>query len=278
MRHHGSSAFGARVVLAPMIILLLGLAPPGAYAQLTPGSPAPSCERLASASLPNTAIAAAQLVAAGAFTPPGTAGNAPQAAFADLPAFRRVVATARSLDSDVKFEERMSMSLSRVAGALCIASLFWGDAAAQQAPTLTGQDHADIQALVARYQTALSTCASQEYASLFVPDGVFISDDFRGKRHREMYGPNGGKLVGRAKLAELVDTEDFCLDKTRKRASGPGTPPNVAIVPAPGGARGTIELANNGRYEDEYVKTSEGWRFKVRRVIMPTRPVGGGEK
>jgi SnoaL-like domain len=163
-------------------------------------------------------------------------------------------------------------------GALCVASLFWSAAAAQQASTVTEQDRADIQALVARYQTALSTCASQEYASLFVPDGVFISDDFRGKRHREMYGPDGGRLVGRAKLAELVDTEDFCLDKSRKRAPGPSTPPKVAIVPAPGGARGTIELANNGRYEDEYVKTSDGWRFKVRRVVMPTRPAGGGEK
>jgi hypothetical protein len=172
----------------------------------------------------------------------------------------------------------MSMSLSRVAGVLCVVSLLSSAAAALQTSTLTAQDREDIQALVARYQAALSSCASQEYASLFVPDGVFISDDFRGKRHREMYGPNGGKLVGRAKLAELVDTEDFCLDKSRKRASSSSTPPHVAIVPAPGGARGTIQLANNGRYEDEYVKTPEGWRFKVRRVVMPTPTGAGGEK
>jgi hypothetical protein len=163
------------------------------------------------------------------------------------------------------------MSLSRVV-VLCVASLLCGAVVdARQASTLTAQDRADIQELVARYQRALSTCASQEYASLFVPDGVFISDDFRGKRHREMYGPNGGKLVGRAKLAELVDTEDFCIDKSQRRASSSGTPPPVVIVPAPGGAKGTIELANSGRYEDEYVKTSDGWRFKVRRVVMPTR-------
>jgi hypothetical protein len=170
------------------------------------------------------------------------------------------------------------MSLFKVTGALIVASLFCSVAAAQQASTLTAQDRADIQALVTKYQVALSTCASQEYASLFVPDGVFISDDFRGKRHREMYGPNGGKLVGRAKLAELVDTEEFCLDKSQRRASGPSAPPNVVIAPAPGGAKGTIELANNGRYEDEYVKTSEGWRFKVRKVVMPPRPAAGGEK
>ena len=113
---------------------------------------------------------------------------------------------------------------------------------ARQGPTLTAQDRAEIQELVARYQTALTTCASQEYASLFVPDGVFISDDFRGKRHRELYGPNGGTLVGRAKLAELVDTEDFCIDKSQRRASSAATAPAVVIVPAPGGAKGTVQL------------------------------------
>ena len=140
---------------------------------------------------------------------------------------------------------------------------------ARQGPTLTAQDRAEIQELVARYQTALTTCASQEYASLFVPDGVFISDDFRGKRHRELYGPNGGTLVGRAKLAELVDTEDFCIDKSQRRASSAATAPAVVIVPAPGGAKGTVQLPDKGRYEDEYVKTSDGWRFKVRKVVMP---------
>jgi len=152
----------------------------------------------------------------------------------------------------------------------CLALLACGTLiSARQGPTLTAQDRAEIQELVARYQRALTTCASQEYASLFVPDGVFISDDFRGKRHREMYGPNGGKLVGRAQLAELVDTEDFCIDKSQQRASSSGTPVPVVIVPAPGGAKGTIRLPNKGRYEDEYVKTSDGWRFKVRKVIMP---------
>ena len=134
---------------------------------------------------------------------------------------------------------------------------------------LTGQDRADIQELVANYARALSSCASREYASLFVSDGVFISDDFRGTRHRAMYGPNGGKLVGRAQLAELVETEDFCLDKSTTRAARPVTTPNVVIIPTADGATGTIALANDGRYEDEYLKTPEGWRFKTRKVVMP---------
>jgi hypothetical protein len=168
-----------------------------------------------------------------------------------------------------RFTKGTSMPPSRLTATCLALSLCSAVVSARQGSTLTAQDRAEIQELVARYQSALTTCASQEYASLFVPDGVFISDDFRGKRHREMYGPNGGKLVGRAKLAELVDTEDFCIDKSQRRASSSGTPPPVVLVPAPGGARGTIELANNGRYEDEYVRTSNGWRFKVRKVVMP---------
>ena len=159
--------------------------------------------------------------------------------------------------------------------AICVASLVWGSvlAAQQAAPArqLSAQDRADIQQLVARYARALSSCASQEYASLFVEDGVFISDDFRGARHRAMYGPNGGTLVGRAKLAELVETEEFCLDKSEDRSSrAPRTVPMVVIEPTAQGAKGTIALANNGRYEDEYVQTPEGWRFKSRKVVMPT--------
>jgi hypothetical protein len=171
----------------------------------------------------------------------------------------------------------MVMSMSRTV-AVCVAVLVSSAVVgARQASTLTAQDRADIQELVAKYQRALSTCASEEYASLFVPDGVFISDDFRGKKHREMYGPNGGKLVGRAKLAELVATEDFCIEKTQRKGSA-NTPPSVAIEPMPGGAKGTIQLANKGRYEDEYVKTSEGWRFKVRKVVMPPLTSSQGER
>ena len=166
------------------------------------------------------------------------------------------------------------MSNSKLS-AMCIASLVWGTVLAAQQAThvneLSTQDRAEIQELVARYARALSSCASQEYASLFVEDGMFVSDDFRGTRHRAMYGPNGGTLVGRAKLAELVETEDFCLDKSQDRTTrAPRTTPKVAIEPTAQGAKGTIPLANNGRYEDEYVKTPDGWRFKSRRVVMPT--------
>src|SRR6185295_7070907 len=57
---------------APMrsvLVLMVLLAPETATAQNTPPTPA-ACERLASLSLPNTAITEARMVAAGAFTAP----------------------------------------------------------------------------------------------------------------------------------------------------------------------------------------------------------------
>ena len=68
-----------------------------------PQAAATPCEKLASLALPNTTITEAQLVQAGAFTPPGAAADG--RAFATLPAFCRVAATLKpSSDSDIKIE------------------------------------------------------------------------------------------------------------------------------------------------------------------------------
>ena len=64
---------------------------------------ADKCAALASASLPDTTIVSAQLVPAGAFTPPGQGTQAPRP-IENLPAFCRVVATMRPVPDDVAME------------------------------------------------------------------------------------------------------------------------------------------------------------------------------
>ena len=171
----------------------------------------------------------------------------------------------------------MGKTLLAAAVVLCVS---WTAGHAQSAAksgraALSADDRAGIEALVAHYARALATCSSREYSELFTPDGVFMSDDFRGGKHRELYGKSA-KLVGRAKLAELVETEEFCLDpKTRaaRVASGGGNaarpPANLMLDATAEGAKGTIPLGSGGRYEDLYVKTQEGWRFASRSVFMP---------
>jgi hypothetical protein len=167
-----------------------------------------------------------------------------------------------------------------VKGLLALAALVGGVAIAPvtaQAP-LTAQDRADIQDLVARYARALGTCAAEEYADLFAPGGGYFFSSIRGEvRTRETLillvqserqcnppGPNAGSAnAGAAAGANAAG------GRGNAAAAGPRPVPTAVIEPSPEGARGTASLGNAGGYEDVYVKTPKGWRFKARSVITP---------
>jgi hypothetical protein len=151
---------------------------------------------------------------------------------------------------------------------------------------LTGTDYAEIQQLSARYGQAIDSCADNgyEYARLYAPDGVFVDMWSEGAIKQ-----GGTRWQGREKLREIAAGANF---------GGPGcTSPrfngsvshlilNLVITPSPDGAKGNsylVELGGQnptsvqrlGNYEDVYVKTPEGWRFKSRthtRAPNGTRP------
>jgi hypothetical protein len=156
-----------------------------------------------------------------------------------------------------------------VAGAVSVVALVAPVAWGQQkitGGTLTAADYVEIQQLVARYAYAVDTHADNgnAYADLFAPDGVF-----------------GGKTTGRDALAKLALS-------TQADRGGPSYTrhylTNVIISPTPEGARGSNYLVaidvseggkpssviHGGRYDDVYVKTAEGWRFKSRQ-LHPSR-------
>jgi hypothetical protein len=128
-----------------------------------------------------------------------------------------------------------------------------------KALTLTTDDYIEIQQLVSRYGFALDTGADNgyQYADLFMPDGTF------------------GRAKGRDQLAALA-RGGRRNEKFVRNFSG------LAIITAsPEGATGIqyaqaidfwddargILLDHFGRYEDVYVKTPQGWRFKSRTFI-----------
>jgi hypothetical protein len=150
-------------------------------------------------------------------------------------------------------------------------------AQSKAAKPLTALDHIEIQRLLAKYAFALDTCANHanDYADLYTPDGVFVN------------GHNGERFEGRARLIVA--------------AGGPGcethpplnpryhTTENVVIEASPEGATGKSYLVypglrgehsdpdHNGYvggYQDVYVKTAKGWRFKSRIHVFPPQIPG----
>ena len=130
--------------------------------------------------------------------------------------------------------------------------------------SLTPQDYIDIQHLVSNYPYALdgNTDNGATYADLFGPGAVF------GRPRTE----------GRDNLAALANTQPRGANYVRHFIT------NHVIEPSPGGAIGReyaviIDIGENGnpgrialggRYDDEYVKTPQGWKFK-NRTFTPSR-------
>lgn len=126
---------------------------------------------------------------------------------------------------------------------------------AQINTSLTDHDRAEIQALSVTYLRALLGCAAEEYADLFATPGGYFGSPVRGE------------VRDRASLMEMVRSYDRCDAPAPTAQAGP-PPPAGLIEPAPEGARARIPYsANGGYYDDVYVRTPAGWRFKSRNVI-----------
>jgi hypothetical protein len=133
---------------------------------------------------------------------------------------------------------------------------------AAKVATLSPQDYIDIQQLVSSYPYGLdgNTDNGESYAKLFAPGAVF------GRPRTE----------GHDNLAALANTQPRGAHYTRHFIT------NHVIEPSPGGAIGKeyaviIDIgeggkpggiALGGRYDDEYVKTPDGWKFKSRTFIQ----------
>ena len=119
-------------------------------------------------------------------------------------------------------------------------------------PTLSAQDRAEIQQLSASYARALGTCAAEEYANLFESPNGFYESLIRGR------------VMGQARLIALVKSERQCSQPPAERSARPAPAVNLEVTPE--GIVGKIPL-DSGHYEDVYVKTAAGWRFKSRNNI-----------
>ena len=173
---------------------------------------------------------------------------------------------------------RFGLSVALTAFACVVFAVAVGgqqkSAAQSQTPTLTALDYIEIQQLVSSYPYGLdgNTDNGESYANLFAPGAVF------GRPRTE----------GHENLKALANTQPRGAKYVRHFIT------NHVIEPAPGGAIGKeyaviIDIGENGspsgialggRYDDEYVKTPQGWKFK-NRTFTPSRvevqpPAAGG--
>jgi hypothetical protein len=135
---------------------------------------------------------------------------------------------------------------------------------------LTALDYIEIQQLVAKYAKAIDTCSNNgyDYADLFTPDGAFVPS-FDGKP--------GTPIQGREKLAEVSGGGSRGCKNVGWIVQGVRhLYVNHIITPTAEGATGTVDMLMiglggdpnkiqyDGYYEDTYVRTARGWRFKQR--------------
>ena len=144
-----------------------------------------------------------------------------------------------------------------------------------QASQLTALDYFEIQQLVARYARAIDTCSNNgyDYADLFAEDGYFAP---------EVNGKVGNKAQGRERLAEISGGGSRgCKNVGWIRQGVKHLYVNHIITPTAEGATGSVDMLmiglggdpykihHEGYYEDTYVKTPQGWRFKSRIHHVP---------
>jgi hypothetical protein len=126
---------------------------------------------------------------------------------------------------------------------------------------LSERDVAAIQRLVSEYGRTLGTCAAEEYAELFEqPAGYFES-------------LNRGRVRGRETLQALARSERQCDLPPEERTTRPMPAPTLRRMGSV--VAGVVSLAGNGHYEDVYVQTEQGWRFRSRNYIPPAAEKAG---
>jgi hypothetical protein len=152
-----------------------------------------------------------------------------------------------------------------------IAALVSVPALAQQKPTtLSAMDYIEIQQLVAKYARFIDTCSNNgyDYADLFTADGRFVP---------VINGKETSGIQGREALAAVSGGGSRgCKNVGWIQQGVRHLYPNHILEATPDGAKGYVDMLMiglggdpnkiqyDGHYEDLYVKTPQGWRFKQR--------------
>ncbi len=164
----------------------------------------------------------------------------------------------------------MTIRMLAAALSICATVALPTASTAQDPMELSALDYFEIQQLVAKYARAIDTCSNNgyDYADLFTPDGSFVP---------VINGRRGDGIQGRERLARISGGgSNNCENVGWIEQGVHHIYVNHIITPTVEGATGTVDMMmiglggdpnrieNDGYYEDHYVKTDDGWRFKQR--------------
>jgi hypothetical protein len=129
---------------------------------------------------------------------------------------------------------------------------------------LTPLDYIEIRQLVARYAYAVDTGADNGnvYASLFASDGAFADRTGRETTGREALAALARRNT-RGPQSAFHFIVNHVIEPTREGAVGKEYLLQLRI----GDGERPNGVFGGGHYDDIYVKTPEGWRFKRRQFI-----------
>ena len=134
---------------------------------------------------------------------------------------------------------------------------------------LSAGDYIDIQQLVARSAYALDTAADRgnQYAQLFTSDGVFAAKTahaFEISGRGQLAAFAAGDLTHRGPLYTREYLTNYIVHPSRSGATG-----RIYVVWIEVGENGNPGvIQSGGHYDDEYVKTRDGWRISRRTFVQ----------
>jgi hypothetical protein len=136
-------------------------------------------------------------------------------------------------------------------------------------PALAPQDYLEIRQLVARYAYAVDTGADNGavYASLFAPDGAFLD-----RAGRATTGQDNLAALARRNTRGLQSAFHFIMNHVIEPSPEGATGKEYLVQLRMGESERPNEIFGGGHYEDVYVRTRDGWRFKQRQFLPSQRP------
>jgi actinorhodin biosynthesis protein ActVIA len=155
-----------------------------------------------------------------------------------------------------------------------------GDKPAAKASPLSAIDYIQIKQLANRFPFAYDTGAAGgcEFADLFTSDGEFQPDKVKGRDQLAAlarYGVHGPFRTSLYAMNHFIEPspegargKQYVVE-IRHDDNIPPVPPGESQWNLVGQKRGEV-TTTGGHYEDIYVKTAEGWRFK-RREFIPSQ-------